>query len=209
MGVQGVALDITERKQAEQAAAARTREIETLHRISEIVRTGRPLDDIYFEITAEVAAAIGFSQAAIVLYDEAAGRLVYKGARGFSRTADLEADLDDTFSSIVLRTGRPFVWTEGEPLPGPRPTSEIATGTLAFLGVPMMVGNRIIGTLSVGDRTAHQIEARLVPLAASIANHVATLIEHARTREALRRASGTSRRLRHRLAPGGHGRRPR
>jgi nitrogen fixation negative regulator NifL len=185
VGVQGVALDITERKQAEQAAAARTREIETLHRISEIVRTGRPLDDIYFEITAEIEAAIGFPQAAIVLYDEAAGRLVYKGARGFPRCADSEAGPDNTFSGIVLRTGRPFVWTEGEPLPGPRPTSAISSGTLAFLGVPMMVRDRIIGTLSLGDRTAHPIEARLVPLAASIANHVATLIEHARTLEAL------------------------
>ena len=185
VGVQGVALDITERKQAEQAAAARTREIETLHRISEIVRTGRPLDDIYFEITAEVVAAIGFSQSAIILYDEAAGRLIFKGARGFPRSADLEADLDNTFSGIVLRTRRPFLWTEGEPLPGPRPSAEISSGTLAFLGVPMMVRDRVIGALSIGDRTAHPIEARLVPLAASIANHVATLIEHARTREAL------------------------
>ena len=188
VGVQGVALDITERKQAAEEAAARTREIETLHRISEIVRTGRPLDDIYFEITAEVEAAIGFSRAAIVLYDEAAGCLVHKGVRGLPRGSDggdFVAGLDDTFSGIVVRTGQPFVWIEGEPLPGPLPTSAISSGTRAFLGVPMIVGGRVIGALSVGDLTAHPIEPRLVPLAAGIANHVATLIERALTREAL------------------------
>ena len=184
-GIQGVALDITERKLAEQTLVARTREIETLHRISEIVRTGRPLDDIYFEITAEVETALGFPQSAIVLYDEKAGRLVNKGARGFPRGAGLEAGLDDTFSGIVLRTGRPFVWTGAEPLPGPRPTATLSRETLAFLGVPMMVGDRIIGALCIGDRVARPIDARLVPLATSIANHVATVIEHARTREAL------------------------
>jgi nitrogen fixation negative regulator NifL len=187
VAMQGVALDITERKQAEAEAASAAREMATLHRISEIVRVGRPLDDAYAEITAEVEALLGFQQSAIVLLDESRRRLVYKGVRGLPGVegAEFEAELDTTFCGIVVRTGRPFVWTDGEPLPGPFPCASISHDTRAFVGVPMSVGGRVIGALGVGDRRPHPIDPRVVPVVGSIANHVGTLIERARAREAL------------------------
>jgi PAS domain S-box-containing protein len=188
LAMQGVALDITERKQAETEAAARTRELETLHRISEIVRTGRPLDEIYAEITAEVQAVTGFSQVAIALHDESRGRLVYKGARGLPPGvdgADLETGLDQSLSGEVVRTGRPFAWRHGEPLPEPGARFLGGDLTRTYVGVPMSVGGRVIGALGMGDSTSHPVDPWLIQLAVSIADHVGGLIERARSREAL------------------------
>ena len=151
VSVQGVALDITERKQAEAEAASTAREVATLHRISEIVRAGRPLDEAYAEITAEVEALVGFRQSAIALFDESRDRLVYTGARGLTAAdgVDFEADPDNTFSGRVVRTGRPLVWTDGEPFPGRFPDSTISHETRTFVGVPMTVDGRVIGAPSL------------------------------------------------------------
>jgi PAS fold/GAF domain len=155
VSVQGVAPDITEGKRAEAEAASTAREVATLHRISEIVRAGRPLDEAYAEITAEVEALVGFRQSAIALFDESRDRLVYKGAHGLAAAdgVEFEADPDSTFSGRVVRAGRPLVWTDGEPFPGRFPDSTISHETRTFVGVPMTVDGRVIEARASASRS--------------------------------------------------------
>jgi nitrogen fixation negative regulator NifL len=189
MVTHGVALDITERKQAEASAGARTSEERTLHRISEIALSDRPLDEACQEVVRVIAAATGFGMVAICLYDEAQGTVHYKCTHGLPDVLTgvrFRLDVDESFSAAVIRTGRPFVWTSADPLPPFLHETLRSLGIRSFVTVPMTVGRRVIGALGIADREALVIPPALVDLAASVGNHVAALIERAEAQEAQR-----------------------
>jgi nitrogen fixation negative regulator NifL len=188
-GFQGVALDITERKAAEAQAAALSRELRTLHKISEIALADRPLEQLYREIVEEIAGATGFPMATITVYDEARDRLTYKAAHGLPdavAAGDFSLAADEAFSGAVVRTGRPFVWSQAQPLPERLHAGFRTLGVQVLLAVPMVSEQRVIGTLGLADSQARPIDAGLVELAVSLANHVAALTERARAQQALR-----------------------
>ncbi|MEX2147053.1 MAG: PAS domain S-box protein [Candidatus Rokuibacteriota bacterium] len=182
LALQGVALDITERKRAEAEVALRARERDTMHRISHIALSSGPLDETYRGIIAEVIAATGFPLAAIVLYDEGRGLLCSRGSH--RPGGDLEIGLGEGLSGVVVQTGKPFVWTQGEPLPIRLHTDLAALHMRTFLGVPMMAGGRVAGALVIADTAVRAVDERLVEFLGPIANHVAMLIERAQAQAA-------------------------
>ncbi|HUF91747.1 MAG TPA: PAS domain S-box protein [Candidatus Limnocylindria bacterium] len=191
--LQGVAVDITERKRAEAEVAAGDRERDTMHRISDIALSTGPLDDIYRGIIAEVIAATGFPLAAVIMYDEGRGLLCSRGSHRAG--GDLEIGLGESLSGVVVRTGKPFVWTQGEPLPVRLHADLAALQMRTFLGVPMMVGGRVAGALAIADTDVRAVDDRLVEFLGPIANHVAMLIERSRA-QAARESSDAERRVR-------------
>jgi PAS domain S-box-containing protein len=187
VAVQGVALDVTERKKAEAEAAARACERQALHRISEIGLSGRPLDQACRLITEEIATATGFPTVAIVLHDGGLDRLASTATRGPAAGVDRVCGVgfDEALCGVVAQTGRPLVWTDPDPVPAGVHEDLAARGIRTFIGVPMTAAGRVIGVLSMADGVPRALDPRLVEFTESLAAHVTSLTERARTQAAL------------------------
>jgi nitrogen fixation negative regulator NifL len=185
---QGVALDVTEQKLAEEEGAAHDRERQTLQRISEIALAGHAPDEAYRRITAEMEAATGCPIVAIALYEPLRDRLTFKGLRGVPGVDggdDLALTAEESLSGQAVRRSSPVVWTYPERPPVPLSPPLAAAGARMMIAVPMIAAGRVIGAISLGAREPRPVDERLLRLAAGIANHVAGLVERVQAEEAL------------------------
>jgi len=186
---------IKERKRIEEELASRNRQLLTLQRISEIALSARSLEAVLQEIAQEISSATAFPGVAIELYDEARQMMVFKGTRGIplpSGERPFEVPADQTLSGIVARTGQPLIETNAWA------RREYANETLRQLGcrsfvcVPMKIGQRVIGVLSLASPEAVETDDSFLPIATELANHVASLIDRKRAESWLNKLIDTT-----------------
>lgn len=176
-------------KNIKEDLAQRERQILALYRLSEIFQSPRQLNELYRDIVEEICDATGFPIVIIGIYDRARQKIVFQGARGLPSPANqdvLEASIEETFSGVVVRTGKPLILTRASEQTIHQSKILKELGAQTFIGYPMVVSNKIIGSfglahpesLEIGESTARWIE--------SLANYVAALTERKRTEEDLR-----------------------
>ena len=187
--VEGFVTAIDDRKKAELFLAARNRELEALHRISEIALGARPLPDLLKEITLEVAEATGFSTVGIEFYDAQNQEMVIAASHGMGLPEDpagFRVPVEQTLSGVAALTGRPLVETDALNRREYANRRLRSLKTQTFVCAPMMVGSRVIGVLSLGKLEKINQEERIVALASSLANFIAAIVENKKMEEALK-----------------------
>ncbi len=182
----GVRVDITERKETELALAMRGRELEVLHRISEIALRDYPFELTLEKIVQVVTDALGFPIVAIEFYHqnrEEMELVAISGASLPSNSSFLRVRVDQTPSGTVAVTGMPMVETSIKKRTEPEfePLREL--GVQTFLCVPMVAESTILGTLSMSSQEVIALTERSVAMAKSLANFIAFIIEHKRSRD--------------------------
>jgi PAS domain S-box-containing protein len=184
--------EIAERQRAQEELSRRNRELLTLHRMSEISLSVHSLDEAFQEIVEEISSATGFPVVAIELYDEARQKMVFKGVKGIPvppNGGEFEVSVEETLSGIVVRSGRPLVETHAWDRPEYINERLRRLGVHTFVCVPMTVGHRVIGALSLAHPDAIPLDDHLPQWAATLANHVASLIERKQVEERLARVA--------------------
>ncbi len=171
------------------ALAKRERQILALYRLSEIFQSPRHLNDLYHEIVEEICDATGFPIGIIGIVDRTRQKIVFQGARGLpspGKQAVLEASIEETFSGVVVRTGKPLILTRA----GEQTTHQSKIlkdlGAQTFIGYPMVAGNKIIGSFGLAHPESLEISESTARWIESLANYVAALTERKRTEEDLR-----------------------
>ncbi len=181
--------DITRRKIGVGTRLLQNRELLTLHRISEIILSSRPVEESYGDIAREIAAATGFPFAAIALYDPARETIVFRGATGpggRNRGRTIEVPLDRTLSTIVIRTGKPFLEAHVRRHPQYRRRLRRLGGIQTFVGYPMKAGQKVIGCLSLAHTESVSLSNETSRWIESLTNYVTELTERKRAEEELR-----------------------
>ena len=184
-----VARDATERKIAEEALARRDREILTSHKLWEIFHSHQPLDQLYNDIVEEICAATGFPIAVIAIFDEAHQKIIFQGSKGIPAPFGLtspEFHTEDTFSGVVVRTGKPLIVTRASEHSEYKSAILEKVGGQTFVGFPMMVGEKIVGSLGLAHPESIEITDGMARWIESLANYVAALTERKRAEEDLR-----------------------
>ncbi len=167
----------------------RLSQIQTIHRITDVVSRSGTLEDIYQEALQGIQQILGVRRAALLLYD--AERIMRFSAwagisaeyrsvvEGHSPWPPHETDpqpilVPDAWNEPMLHTWRELFQREG-------------IHGLAF--IPLRYQGRLLGKFMVYYDQPHSFDVAEVKLAETIANQVAFATERQRTEESLRQAN--------------------
>jgi transcriptional regulator with GAF, ATPase, and Fis domain len=173
-------IDITQSRQVEQKLSWQNRELAALHRVSEIMLSGQPEQEIFDAIAGEIAGVTDFPMVSIELCDFERAVMIYRGAFGIP-LADMptpfEVPMDVTLSGEVAHTGSVLIETETFNRREYAAPILRRLGVQTFVCIPIKSRDKVIGTLSLAHDKKIEIEPRIMVAATSLANYLATLLD--------------------------------
>lgn len=177
VGLERAVRRAVERGRREQLLHEQNAELLTLHRLSALALRRAPAEQIYDDLARATADATGFPIVLLERYDRSAGRMTLLAARGPGHgAADARsAPVAGSLTGEVARTRRPRLeMSLDQPVTaGAFPGAEVRT--LACL--PMTVDERAVGTLTLAHTEARPVDSTQLNRAATLANHLALLVE--------------------------------
>lgn len=183
----GTHTDITDRKSLE-------RTTNTRYAISEAVAASEDLEDLYLIIHTIIDKAIGASNFFIALMDEDRDTIIFPFFRdqfdSYSEIRGVSAPSAKGLTFQVIQTGTPLFLTSGNPVDRAKFDEFGVVGTIpeVWLGVPLMVQNKVIGAMVVQDyEDPLQYHDSDVALMEAASEQVALAIERKRNEETLTR----------------------
>jgi PAS domain S-box-containing protein len=187
--IDGVLADRTERRKAQDQLAARTHELLTLHRISQLLMTASSIQDTYDEVLKEVCEATGYPIAAVEYFDEERDRMIITAARGIPLPEDggqLEVAAHQTLSGVAVYTGEPVIVKDARERKEYADDDLRRLGLRTYLSFPLVVPGGAAGTLTLANTKVVQPDLRMVRWAESVANSIASFVERMVAEEALK-----------------------
>jgi len=171
----------------------------------------RGADSVLPAIVCRTRQILGTDVAYLTLNDEARGDTYMRVTVGSvsPRFKALRLPMGAGLGGLVAQTAAAYATPNYFTDPRFEHTSEIdgavaEEGLVAIVGVPLRLGERVIGVLFASDRSARPFEPPDVALISSLADHAAVAIDSARmldeTRQALSDLESTSRELQDRSA---------
>jgi PAS domain S-box-containing protein len=183
VGFHAIYHDITELQRAREHA-------ETLLAVTQVLGKTLSLEDTFETILGELQRVVPYDSCSIQVIQ--GNRRVIVGGRGLDDLGALLGvgfDLDDDSDpgTQVVRSKRPKVFADVSKEPGF--TSELLGGRIhGWICAPMIVGDRVVGTLSVDKFEPDVYNEELAELATAFAAQAAMAIENARLLETERAA---------------------
>jgi PAS domain S-box-containing protein len=179
----GLAEDITERKQAQQALLDRYTEMAVLHDVSQTILSATDLEPVLQNIVDRALATLSLDIGNIRLF-EPVGRMrigIFRGYRDHENTrvyAEMKNPRSDALSMRIIESGKSLVLEN----------LTAADGLLAFtkeqvcsaLVVPIILERETLGLMEMGSRTPSTFEPGDVRLLTAIGNQVGLAIQKAR-----------------------------
>ncbi|HXG47999.1 MAG TPA: ATP-binding protein [Methylomirabilota bacterium] len=178
------------RAHSEAEVVSRNRELETLHRISQLALHTSSCQGAYEKIVAELAAATEFPIVAIEWHDRARDVMVFKAAQGIDYKPEagaFEIPADATLSGRVARSGQPLVMTLNAADAAGVDERLRRLNIKTFACFPLAIEDRILGALCLGHTSEVPLGPSFTAWMSSIANEVAALTERKRAEEQLSR----------------------
>jgi len=176
------AVDITDRKRAEELQAA-------LYRIADQTSSATDLEAFYQAIHGIVGELMDARNFYIALYDHESGQLSFPYFVDESDRPPAPRPLGKRMTDYILRNGEPVLAPAERirELQRSGQVEELAALPVDWMGVPMKKGDRAFGVLAVRSYTEKvRYAARDMEILNFVAQHVATAIEHKRAENALR-----------------------
>ncbi|HET6519569.1 MAG TPA: PAS domain-containing protein [Geminicoccaceae bacterium] len=175
----GVLLDVTEHRRALEALDRRNRDLLSLCRISEIALSSTSLDAGFRAILGEVNPFTGFTSVAIGLYDEANQVVEYRYIRWFDCNKferPARVPLERSAAAEVVRNGRIVIERRCLERDEPHLRRMREVGEQTYVGVPIRIGQRVIGCFALTAVDDVELDPQLVELASSWADYIASFI---------------------------------
>ena len=170
-----------EKFQAMEHARRRAEESETLRKAGAAVTETLHHEEAVVRILEQLSQVISYDSASVQILD--GNELEIIGGRGWENVSDVIGIRfpipGDNPNTIVIQTGKPYLLLEADKaykaFNNP-PHNHI----LSWLGVPLMVQDRVIGLLAVDSSKPHHFTNENINLVAAFAEQVAIALENAR-----------------------------
>lgn len=174
------------------AELQRRREAETLYRATQALATTLDLPVVFDSILSELQQVVPYDSASVqLLRDES--RLEIIGGHGFPNLDEL---LGLTFDILhgdnpnreVIRRRSPFIVDDAPAVYSDfRKEPHVAAGIRSWMGVPLLLGDRLLGMLSLDKKEPGFYSPEHARLASAFATQAAIAIENARLYEESKR----------------------
>jgi two-component sensor histidine kinase len=156
------------------------RELEGLVTVSRTVTSPLYLDEV-LGIVAEMAAHVmGTAAVALHLVEEPGGRLALRATHPARPAPPLAAPAGEPLVARVAKGARPLAVADLGRAAGAEERALAAAGAAAFLGVPLVVRDRVVGVLSCTAAAPHDFGPKEIDLFSMLASQTALAIENAR-----------------------------
>lgn len=158
-----------------------TRQQELVARISRLFVTYNSFDIINREVPKLLASYFDFPIAAIELYDDGAGEMVFVGTYGIPAAkgpVPLRVPVGQTISGSVATTMKAVFETNVSRRSEYQFKALRTLNVETFLCVPIQFRQRVLGTLSLSDARERKDAIRLINVVQIVANHLALEFEH-------------------------------
>lgn len=176
------------------AEQQRRQEAETLYRATQALATTLDLHTVFESILSELQQVVSYDSASVQLLQD--GRLKIIGGRGFPNMDGLlgltfDLSQEDTPNSEVMRRRAPFIVDDAPAVyPEFRRDPHAAAGIHSWLGVPLLLGDQLIGMVALDKREVGFYTPEHGRLASAFAAQAAVAIENARLFEEAQRHVG-------------------
>jgi PAS domain S-box-containing protein len=207
----GMMHDITERKQAEDEMHQRMMELETLYESGLIINQILDPKEIGQKVIELLEQKLGWHHTTIRLYhpEDDSLELLAFNQPGLKNDADRKK-VQEYFSTLVARSTQGMSgWAvqqkqvmRSNDLSGEQHYVETYPGLRSGLYVPMKLGERVIGVISIESEQPNAFSSMDERLTATLANQAASALENARLFAAERRQRQVSDTLRNALSAG-------
>ncbi|WP_230741037.1 sensor histidine kinase [Methanooceanicella nereidis] len=182
--------DLTERKAMEKDVLERTRELAILNEVSRLIVSTATLDELIDVMVNNFNKVINADNCYITLYDEDERKYYFAAA-----TADVNAifsgqrfdysenDKNKTLSQVVMESKKPLAIEDIRDHPLCESDRRLVKllGIKSLLVLPMFVGNKFIGTISVDSvKRKRKFKNGEIDLMMTITNQASIMIERAK-----------------------------
>jgi GAF domain-containing protein len=179
-----------ESAQSYTAEQRRRREAETLYRAAQALATTLDLRQVLEGILSELRQVVDYDSASVQLLR--GGRLEIIGGYGFPDLDDLlgltfDLSRDDNPNGEVVRQRAPVILDDAPAMYEEfRRDPHAAAGIRSWLGVPLMLGDKLIGMLALDKREPGFYTSEHARLASAFAAQAAVAIDNARLYDEIR-----------------------
>ncbi|MBI4572142.1 MAG: GAF domain-containing protein [candidate division NC10 bacterium] len=188
-GTRAMYLDITQRKQAEEALARRTSQLDTVRTVTAEITRELDLSTLLDLITQRALELVEGTSGVVSLWDEQAQCLVPKAWRGHDASFEaVRYRLGEGVGGTVAQRRQGLIVNEYRTSPHAHPWILTHTAVTACVAEPLLYQGRLLGVISAGRKATEQrfTEADR-QLLALFAAQAAIAIENARLYQAERR----------------------
>jgi GAF domain-containing protein len=170
----------------------RLSELEVLNRVSQAVSQMIQLDTLYRVVHRQIHQILGDTDMSVAIYNPENGMVNFPYTSEAGEILDLEpVPLGDGLTSTVIRSRQPLLLVEdAERIASALGAGQIGALAKSWLGVPMMIGDEVIGVITVQDlEYEHRYTEDDVALLSTIASQVAAAIQNERLLGQVQRAA--------------------
>ena len=197
--------EVAERGRVEEELRLRNRELLTLHKISEISLQPHTLAEAFQSIVDVISKATKFPDVSIELYDRKFNGAAHSRTKGVpvpSNGDSRRVPMEDTFCHAIVRNRGPMgkvPATNGSGRARKLKRHKMET----IIPVPMIMGETVVGVLTLAHPEKIDLKGRLPKWAATLANYLATLTDRMRAEEVLHKRVDLYRELSKRIETAG------
>jgi len=181
----GIILDVTERKRIEAALRERSAMLAAVYEVSDIAQNAPTFETACRMIAAAVSRATGFEIAAVELYDAERQRMIFAGAVGIPSLGgeeSFEVPVDETLSGLVARTGEPLLEMRALDRDEYKHPELRRLGVDTFLCLPLIAAGATLGALSLASPNRREVSSDAVLWMSNLAAQIATLIDRVKAK---------------------------
>jgi len=173
-----LARDITERKRLTKKLEERNKQVELINRINAIANQTVDFSEVFSAFSEEISTVLSYDDLNFGLLDEQKGVLTIYAGEGISGSyVGREFPLEKAVSKSAVSSRRPVLVRDFQEHDEYRSLASYEEGLRSQISIPLIVKERVLGTLNIGSKTPHRYNDDDVEFLSAVAQQMGGIFD--------------------------------